>query len=186
MPGRYQVRLDGGRERQPSTATAAFAIRPHPLLTNVTAADYQAQFQFAVQVRDRVTAADEAVIRIRALKDALKERAAAAKGGKVGPAAEALSAKLTAIEGEIYQYRNASSQDPLNYPIKLNNKLAALLGVVESADGRPTEQSYTVFKDLSGRLDVELGKLESVQADRSPRVQQARGGREAAAGEVGV
>ena len=46
----------------------------------------------------------------------------------------------------------------MNYPIKLNNKLAALLGVVESADGRPTEQSYTVFKDLSGRLDVELAQ----------------------------
>jgi hypothetical protein len=69
--------------------------------------------------------------------------------------------KLTAIEGEIYQYRNQSSQDPLNYPIKLNNKLAALEGVVESADTRPTEQSYGVFKDLSSRLDAQIGRLET-------------------------
>jgi hypothetical protein len=66
------------------------------------------------------------------------------------------------IEGEIYQYRNRSSQDPLNYPIRLNNKLAALQGVVEGGDGRPTEQSYTVFKELSSRLDAELAKLDAV------------------------
>jgi hypothetical protein len=75
---------------------------------------------------------------------------------------DALTEKLTAIEGEIYQYRNRSSQDPLNYPIKLNNKLAALQGVVEGGDGRPTEQSYAVFKELSSRLDAELAKLDAV------------------------
>jgi hypothetical protein len=48
---------------------------------------------------------------------------------------------VTGIEGEIYQYRNQSSQDPLNFPIKLNNKLAALQGVVESADSKPTDRA---------------------------------------------
>jgi photosystem II stability/assembly factor-like uncharacterized protein len=163
LPGRYQVRLSvSGNGSQPVVQTRAFAIRKHPLLT-VTDADYAAQFQLAMQVRDRVTAADEAVIRIRALKGGIKERATAAKGGKVGAAADALLAKLTAIEGEIYQYRNASSQDPLNYPIKLNNKLAALVGVIESADGRPTDQSYSAFNELSARLDAELAKLEAAQ-----------------------
>jgi len=75
---------------------------------------------------------------------------------------DSLTAKLTAVEGEIYQYRNQSSQDPLNYPIKLNNKLAALQGVVEAGDGKPTDQSYAVFKELSGRLDVQLAKLDTI------------------------
>jgi hypothetical protein len=74
---------------------------------------------------------------------------------------DTLTGKLTAIEGEIYQYRNRSSQDPLNYPIMLNNKLAALQGVVEAGDGKPTAQSYAVFKELSGRLDAELAKLDA-------------------------
>ena len=64
------------------------------------------------------------------------------------------------VEAEIYQVRNRSSQDPLNYPIRLNNKLAALLGVIESADGRPTEQSYEVFEDLAAGLDAELAQLD--------------------------
>ena len=62
------------------------------------------------------------------------------------------------MEGEIYQYRNRSSQDPLNFPIKLNNKLAALQGIVESGDYRPTDQSQAVFKELSAQLDVQLGE----------------------------
>jgi photosystem II stability/assembly factor-like uncharacterized protein len=165
IPGRYQVRLTvAGTGGEPAVLSAPFAVRPHPQLTSVSDADYQAQFQLAVQIRDRVSAANQAVIRIRALKEALTDRAAAAKGGKVAAAAETLSAKLTAIEGEIYQYRNASSQDPLNYPIKLNNKLAALLGVVESADGRPTEQSEAALRDLSARLAAELSKLDAVLA----------------------
>lgn len=167
VPGRYQVRLTvtpvAGSAAAPIVLTAPFGIRKHPWLTSVPDADIQEQFSLAMQVRDRVSAANEAVIRIRALKDQLKDRVSGSKPGKLGPAADALSSKLTAIEGEIYQYRNMSSQDPLNYPIKLNNKLAALLGVIESADGKPTEQSVAAFKNLAARLDAELEKLEAVQ-----------------------
>ena len=67
--------------------------------------------------------------------------------------------RLAAVEGEIYQVRNESNQDPLNFPIKLNNKLASLLGIIESAEARPTAQVYEVFEMLSGQLDTELQQL---------------------------
>jgi hypothetical protein len=57
----------------------------------------------------------------------------------------ALRQQLAAVEEQLYQVRNRSNQDPLNYPIRLNNRIAALLGVVEGADGAPTRQSYQVF-----------------------------------------
>jgi hypothetical protein len=44
----------------------------------------------------------------------------------------------------------------------LNNKLAALQGIVESGDYKPTDQSYTVFKELSSRLDQQLATLDSL------------------------
>jgi hypothetical protein len=72
------------------------------------------------------------------------------------------------IEGRIYQVRNQSSQDPLNFPIMLNNKLAALGSVVESADAPPTAQDYAVFTDLSKRLDSELADLNQVLASDLP------------------
>ena len=49
-------------------------------------------------------------------------------------AAKALTQKLTAVEEELYQTKNRASEDPLNFPIKLNNKLAHVLGVVEGSD----------------------------------------------------
>ena len=67
----------------------------------------------------------------------------------VAKALDDFEAALSAIEGEIYQVKLQSSQDPLNFPIKLNNKIAALQGVIESADVRPTEQAYSVFRTLS-------------------------------------
>ncbi|MFW6085162.1 MAG: hypothetical protein ACODAA_08115, partial [Gemmatimonadota bacterium] len=61
-----------------------------------------------------------------------------------------------------------SGQDPLNFPIKLNNKIAALLGVVMSADARPTDQSYDAFEYLSGLLQDELDALDAVIDERMP------------------
>ena len=69
---------------------------------------------------------------------------------------------LSVVEAEIYQVRNQSNQDPLNFPIKLNNKLAALLGVVESAEDRPTDQSHEVFQHLSALLDEQMSQMEIV------------------------
>ncbi|MGE5199125.1 MAG: hypothetical protein ACM3H9_05765, partial [Rhodospirillaceae bacterium] len=164
-PGTYQVRLTASGETQ----LQSFTIARNPNTPVVTDADMAEQFALALQIRDKVTQADEAVIRIRSVKDQLADRlkppAAGRDDKKPSKAAllgEALTTKLTAIEGEIYQYRNRSSQDPLNYPIKLNNKLAALQGVVEAGDGKPTRQSYEVFKELSSRLDAELAKLDAV------------------------
>ena len=58
--------------------------------------------------------------------------------------------KLTAVEEALYQTKNQSSQDPLNFPIRLNNRLAALGGVVAAADVAPTAQSYVVYEELVG------------------------------------
>jgi len=58
--------------------------------------------------------------------------------------------------------RNRSNEDPLNFPIKVNNKLASLSGVVGSADGPPTDQSYQVFDELSRELQGHLDRLKAI------------------------
>ncbi len=162
LPGTYQVKLTANGETQ----TQSLTIVKDPRQADVSDVDLQSQFTLAMQIRDKVTQANEAVLRIRHLKEQAKARADQAKDAKLTAAADALSEKLTTIEGEIYQYRNQSSQDPLNFPIKLNNKLAALQGIVESADGKPTKQSYEVFEDLSTQLTTQLTALTtSVKTD---------------------
>ena len=61
---------------------------------------------------------------------------------------------MTAVEEALYQTKNQSNQDPLNYPIRLNNKLSALAGVVASADAAPTESSEAVFADVAQRIEA--------------------------------
>ena len=144
------------------TKTAEFTIKRNEAVKTLTDAALHSQFELAKQINDRVSAANEAVLRIRSVKDQTTARLQKTADTKIKSAGTALMEKLTAIEGEIYQYRNRSSQDPLNYPIRLNNKLAALQGLVEIGDYKPTDQSYVVFKDLSERLDKQLSQLDSV------------------------
>src|SRR5581483_4305449 len=126
------------------------------------------QFDLASQVRDKVSEANDAVLLIRGVRAQIGPALQQVSDAAVKREGEALDAKLAAIEGRIYQVRNQSSQDPLNFPIMLNNKLAALASVVESADAPPTTQDYAVFADLSKRLDTELASLNQVLASDLP------------------
>ena len=115
-------------------------VRKDPRLSDVSEADLQAQFDLASQVRDRTSAANEAVVRIRGLKKQIGEKAGALKDVETRRLAETLSKGLSAIEEAIYQVKNQSPKDPLNFPIRLNNRIAALQRVIEEADARPTQQ----------------------------------------------
>jgi hypothetical protein len=80
----------------------------------------------------------------------------------VANAAKELIKKMTAVEEDLYQTKNRASEDPLNFPIKLNNKLAHVLMVVQSSDDAPTQQSYMVYEDLATRVNAELKTLNGV------------------------
>ncbi len=142
--------------------TKGFEIRLDPRLKGVSAADVTEQFQLAMAIRNSVDQANQAVIEIRRLK----ARLSSALSGHVTAANKELLARLTKIEEELYQVRNQSGQDPLNFPIKLNNRLAALERSVETGDAKPTAGAYQVFKELSGELTLRLQELQAVMAQR--------------------
>jgi hypothetical protein len=73
-----------------------------------------------------------------------------------------LKEDLAGVEEALYQTKNRSRQDPLNFPIRLNNKLAALAGSVARGDAAPTDQAYEVYEDLTSRIDEQLEKLKAI------------------------
>ena len=169
VPGRYQVRLTVGDNVQ----TQDFEIGIDPRLQDqVTVADLQARFDLAVRVRDRVSDANEAVIWIRGIKDAIDERLEHTADRGITRQADAVKTALSAVEQEVYQVKNQSNQDPLNYPIKLNNKIAALMGVVEGGEFAPTDQAVAMFDRLSGMLQVQLDQMEQVVATDLDRLNE--------------
>ena len=129
------------------------------MVDQVSIGDLQERFELAMDVRDRVSEANEAVLRVRDIKSSIDDRVEDSENLELKSLGATVKDRLAAVEGEIYQVRNESNQDPLNFPIKLNNKLASLLGIIESAEARPTAQVYEVFEMLSGQLDTELQQL---------------------------
>jgi hypothetical protein len=152
------------------TQTREFEVKMDPRLQGVTLADLRERFDLALRIRDRVSEANEAVIEIRKIKEEIDARLEETDHRRIGELGSEIKEHLSAVEREIYQVRNRSNQDPLNFPIKLNNKLAALMGVVESGESRPTEQSYTVYEYLSQKLQRELDSLAEIVAGEIGRL----------------
>ena len=158
IPGQYEVRLTVDGESQ----TQSFDIGIDPRMETVTIAQLRERFELALRIRDRVTAANEAVIEIRRIKGDVDDRLEQTDDNAIHDQGGLVNANLSGVEEEIYQVRNQSGQDPLNYPIKLNNKLASLMGLVERGEAAPTEQSYQVFESLSATLQTELIRMNTI------------------------
>jgi photosystem II stability/assembly factor-like uncharacterized protein len=161
VPGSYQVRFTAAGR----TLTQPFAIKKDPR-TSTTTDDFDKQFALLMQIHDRVTATHDAIADIIAVRADV--RAAVARAAQTPAAAaiaaqgEALEAKLTSVQDELVQMNIREGNDVLTYPAKLNNLFAALAPVVAATDTAPTAQSYDVFKDLSTRLERQLGLLDLV------------------------
>jgi uncharacterized protein YukE len=170
-PGSYQVKLtvDGKSYTQP------FEIKADPRLTTAPA-DYAKQLELNLKIRDKLTETHNAIIHIRDVRkqveDLLKRLAGQPNFKIINDAGTALNKNLTAIEETLYQTKNQSSQDPLNFPIRLNNKLAALGGVVASAEAAPTAQSYAVYDEVVTQIDAQLQKLAQLMRTDVPAFNQ--------------
>jgi len=164
-PGNYQVKLTvDGR-----TFTQPLVVARHPL-RGATDADLNEQFALAVQIRDKVSEANNAVILIRGIKEQVKDRLNKSTDPRLADAAGKLTSALSSVEEAIYQVRNQSSQDPLNFPIKINNRLASLLRVVNAGDGKPIANAEPIFRDLSAELKVQTDKLQQILATDLPEL----------------
>ena len=86
--------------------------------------------------------------------------------------APALDGKLNAVQNELHESRNQASEDPLNFGVKLNNKIATLHSIIESADGVPTDQTYQVFDELNAQLQAQLKNLRDTVGTDVPSFNQ--------------
>jgi hypothetical protein len=162
VPGTYSVRMNVGGQSQ----TQSFTVTKDPRST-ASQADLEQQFNFLIAVRDETSKANNAVRTIRNMKAQLADRTAKlpeAQRAAFKAKADAFASQLSDIEAQIYQVKNQSGQDPLNYPIRLNNKIAALAGVAGGADARPTDQTREVFRILSAELETQLNRLQGAMA----------------------
>ncbi len=167
VPGIYKARLQIGDKSQ----TGAFHIfSDRRVLSPIE--DFQAQFDFLIEVRDKLTEMHLAIKRLKTVRQQINEVMGPLKGKKykkLRQLADSINKKMTAVEETLYQTQNQSPQDPLNFPIRLNNKLSALVRVVSVGDYRPTDQAVVVKNELFQAIDAELAKLYKVWQEDVPR-----------------
>lgn len=154
--GTYTVRMTVAGQA-PQTATFKLLNDPR---SEATEADLVAQFEFLMKVRDKTTEANDAVKQVRWVRGEMQDRLTAAP--RLRRMATELDSAMSRIEREVYQVKNQSGQDPLNYPVRLNNRIAGLSGVASSGPYRPTAQAEQVLTELSAALGVQLTRLQRV------------------------
>ncbi|MEM1056770.1 MAG: glycosyl hydrolase [Bacteroidota bacterium] len=161
VPGTYTARLVVGED----SMEVPFEILLDPR-SSATPEDLQAQFDFLREVRDKVTEVNESVERVRDLRDQIHTYLArlpeSPEADSVRAAGERLVTRMTAVEEALYETRNESRQDPLNYGINLGNELSALGGTVSAGDFRPTDQAYAYRDEVMAEIEVELATLAEI------------------------
>ncbi len=145
-PGKYIIELTINNKKY---ETSVDLIKDSRI--DVSDDDINVQFNFAMEIRNQTDLANRSVIEIRNMKvhlDSIISKKSSSRSAKI----KTLISNLETIESSIYQVKNQSGQDPLNFPIRVNNRLAYLRKSVESGDGLPTKGSREVFKLLKNEL----------------------------------
>ena len=155
IPGTYKVRLT----YNDAVMSQDFEILKDPRLSN-TQNDYLEQFNFLISVRDQVSKANQTIIDIRKIKKDLQYIIDKSSDKKqLLSLINEFSNKLSVIENRIHMTKNQSRQDPLNYGIRINNRLAFLMGDSQRGDFPPTDQSIEFFNVIKEELNNELANF---------------------------
>jgi photosystem II stability/assembly factor-like uncharacterized protein len=165
IPGTYRVRLTVGDEMEEQE----FQILKDPRSESMQE-DFIAQFNFINAINNKVTEAHETIIEIRDIRKQLENyQDRIPEDKEIISLAEQIDSIMTEIEESLYQTKNRSRQDPLNYPIKLTNKLGHLNALSGSGNYAPTKQAIQVKDEMIGKVDQELRKYESVKQELLPQ-----------------
>jgi photosystem II stability/assembly factor-like uncharacterized protein len=171
VPGTYRAELTVGDVSR----DVEFEVRADPRSSS-TAADYRAQFEFIMEARDLLSSTHTEIRKVRQLRTQLealtvrleKEAPSDSRVAALLDEIAVLTDTINPIEEALYQTQNESRQDPLNYPIRLNNKLTSLMNTVDVGDARPTAGAIAVRDELSNAIESELEQMDAVWEEHVP------------------
>jgi hypothetical protein len=168
IPGKYKAKLTVNGK----SSETEFEIVKDPR-TSGTVADIKAQFDFSIAVRDKLSDTHKAIKKIRTAREQLNRVTEPMKGKEdmkeVTEMGKSILDEMKKIEEALYQTKNKSGQDPLNYPVRLNNKLGALGSEVDGSDYKPTEQVKAVYNEITEKINEQLNLLNKVMTDKVPK-----------------
>jgi len=162
LPGEYKVMLSkNGKE----LSEQKFTLLKDPR-SSANDEDLKAQFDFILEIQEKITEIHKTLKNITKVKTQVKQLKKSIsdkeKNKEIIELADKIVKELTTYENVLYQTKSKSNQDPLNFPIRLNNKLAHLNSLSSIGDFRPTDQSVTFKNEITKLIDAELAKIYAV------------------------
>jgi photosystem II stability/assembly factor-like uncharacterized protein len=169
-PGNYFARIKVGTD----SVEVPFIVKADPNY-KVTQAEYEEQFRFLAMAKDKFNETQKAIKDIRALRTQINNFTSLQ--GKdlpkeVKSMSDSINKQLTTIEETLYQTKAKSGQDVLNYPIKLNDKLAGVYDAASSGNFAPSKQVKDVYNELSVQIDAQLVKLKAIKEKELPALNE--------------
>lgn len=164
LPGAYTAEIS----INDNIVATSFNILPDPRFP-YNQKDVEAQFDFLKEVNLKVSEAHQTIIDIRKIRDQIKiYKKGNSYSIEINALANEIDSIITSIEENLYQTKNRSGQDPLNFPIKLTNKLAHLNSLTSLGDYPPTVQSLALKVELEKKIDIELNRFIKVKKEMIP------------------
>ena len=161
LPGTYKVELVVNDSKQ----TQNFKIINNPS-SEVSESEMKAQFDFINDINSKMTEIHKALKNVKKVRGQVgllkKSITDKTKHKELLDFADKLVKDMTKIEETLYQTKSKSGQDPLNYPIRLNNKLAHLNSLTRIGNYAPTQQAIEFKNEITKEIDAELVKLNAL------------------------
>lgn len=135
--------------------------------------DLEMQFEFLKTIRDRMTEMHETILAIRTLRDQINLVVSNVNDDELIAQADAIKEKITGVEEAFYQTKNRSAQDPLNFPIRLNNQWGHLGSLASIGLQRPTQSMYDAMAELETQIDAQMAIYNEVLESDIPALNVA-------------
>lgn len=169
-PGNYYYKLKLGKD----SVEGGLTIKADPNY-KISQDDYEAQFNFLQQVTAKFNEVQKTIRDIRTVRAQINDFVG--RQGKdipkeVKQMADSINKKMTIIEETLYQTKSKSGQDPLNYPIRLNDKLSGVFSAANSGITAPSKQVKEVYQELATQCDVQIAAMKKIQEDELVKFNQ--------------
>lgn len=159
-PGAYTARFINGSD----STEVPFTILGDPNYATTTA-EYDEQVGFLLAVRDKFSELMKALKNIKEVRQQLTDFSS--RNGKAVPAEikkqiDSIHRQMTNVEEALHQTKAKSGQDVLNFPIKLDDKLASVYNAAAAGNAAPSRQAREAYTELAVLADAELSKLKGI------------------------
>ena len=172
VPNNYEVRL----KVNSSELSQKFMILKNPN-SEGTIDDIESQFNFVNEINGIVDKAHKAIINIRKIKEDLKKFQGDFTNNELAKdlieKSKSIYESIDKVENELYQTKNQSNQDPLNYGVKLTNNLGNLNSGFRGGDFGPTAQDIEVKNELVEKVNTQLKKYDLIISNDIPNFNES-------------